>query len=87
MKEKTYFVILNCQKEGDYFPLTNDIGKLLMYKSETDATVAGEANSIGNFFGFEVFEKEIDKCIANVYYLVLDIQPDADEKKKEKNNG
>ena len=56
MKEKLYFVILNCQKEGDHLPLTDDSGKLSMYKSETDAMVAGEANSIGNFFGFEVFE-------------------------------
>ena len=56
MEEKIYFVILNCQKEGDYFPLTNDIGKLSMFETETEAMVAGEANSIGNFFGFEVFE-------------------------------
>ena len=56
MKEKIYFVILNCQKEGDYLPLTDDSGKLSMFETETEATLAGEANKIGNFFGFEVFE-------------------------------
>jgi len=29
----------------------------------------------------KITQKEIDKCIANVYYLVLDIQPDTDKKK------
>jgi len=37
--------------------------------------------------GKKITQKEIDTCISDVYDLVLDIQPDADEKKKEKNNG
>ena len=27
----------------------------------------------------KITQKEIDTCIADIYYLVLDIQPDADE--------
>jgi len=31
--------------------------------------------------GKKITQKEIDTCIADVYDLVLDIQPDIDEKK------
>jgi len=55
MKEKLYFVILNHIKEGDHFPLT-DHGKLSMFETETEATVAGEKNWVGKNYGFEVFE-------------------------------
>ena len=56
MKEKIYFVILNHAKEGDYFTLTDDTGKLSMFETETEATLAAETNTLGNFFGFEIFE-------------------------------
>ena len=56
MKEKIYFVVLNHAKEEDYFPLTDDKGDLIMFETETKATLAAETNTLGNFFGFEVFE-------------------------------
>ena len=56
MEEKIYFVILNHAEEGDYFPLTDKNGKLSMFETEIKATLAGETHTLGNFFGFEVFE-------------------------------
>ena len=35
----------------------------------------------------KITQKEIDACIANVYYLVLDIQPDKDTDGKTKIQG
>ena len=32
--------------------------------------------------GKKITQKEIDKCIKNVYYLVLDIEPPDTDKKK-----
>lgn len=56
MIEKPYFVILNHQKDGLYIPMVDDNNNLAMFASETDATVAGNENPLGNAFGFEVFE-------------------------------
>ena len=37
--------------------------------------------------GKKITQKEIDACIADIYYLVLDIQPDKDTNGKTKIQG
>ena len=56
MIEKPYFVILNHQKPDLFIPMEDENDNLAMFDSEISAIEAGQNNTLGNAFGFEVFE-------------------------------
>ena len=56
MIEKPYFVILSCSGNDEFVPLADDICRLIKFETENDAIAAGNKNSLGATYGFEVFE-------------------------------
>jgi len=53
---KPYFVILNCSNGGITPLVTGDLHEeLATFDSEDEAAEAARNNTLGNFFGFEVF--------------------------------
>ena len=55
MMTKDYFVIIH-HPNGRVYPLIEDDDNMAMFKTASDANVAGYENDLAATYGFEIFE-------------------------------